>query len=470
MPTGQGISDLLSGIGGSPVDRPKLDAYVANSQSINSLRSAQTEDAMLNAQRAQDEQIAAGQLEDAFVAAGARPADAHVMAVASRMHAGSAVQAMDMYKASNSARLGNPALLGTPDQTAAAQALKGGLLGATTLPDNFSLPAGVSAPTPMQSPQGVAHTADTQSQADLREAQARAGGYNPHTGAGAGGGAIDPNEVAYGAYTLYKTGKMLPMGMGNAGVRNALIAGAAQLSQREAAGENITNPGFEQAIQNGQDYVGSQRALNTFAGGPLANQTRAINNVVGHLQLMENLFTGLQNGDMQAINKLGAAWTKAFGGPIPTNVQTAASFIGPEMIKILSNNNSTGTAPEREEFSNTAANLANSPEQTLGAIGTLKNMLGRQATDLALQYHGATGRSDFAKRYVAPDVAQYLDLTPDVTGTAGPANPSAATPASAAGNVQLPPQAAAQLKEGIHTTFGNGQVWTLVKGKQTRVQ
>jgi len=155
---------------------------------------------------------------------------------------------------------------------------------------------------------------------------------------------------------------------------------------------------------------------------------------------------------------------------VPTNIQTAASFIGPEMIKILSNNNSTGTAPERQEFSNTAANLGNAPEQTSGAIATLKNMLGRQLTDMALQYHGATRRSDFAPRYVAPDVAQYLEVNPE--GASAPmAQPTGGGPAGGAATT-LPPQAltALQAHPGQHVTFGNGQIWTLQNGKPVRVQ
>jgi hypothetical protein len=195
---------------------------------------------------------------------------------------------------------------------------------------------------------------------------------------------------------------------------------------------------------------------------------------------MENLFTGLHNGDAQIANKLGNQWNKAFGSPAPTNVQAAAEFIGPELTKILSNNGSTGTGEERQGFANTAANLANAPEQTTQAIGTLKGMLGRQLTDMALQYHGATGRSDFTSRYVAPDVANYLDVAPQGGPAAAP-TPGTATPppgtspttsaSPSGGNAgALPPQALAQLKEGMHTTFGNGQVWTIQNGKPVRVQ
>ena len=45
-----------------------------------------------------------------------------------------------------------------------------------------------------------------------------------------------------------------------------------------------------------------------------------------------------------------AQWKKAFGSEIPTDIQTASSFIGPEMIKILSANNGAGTAEERQDY------------------------------------------------------------------------------------------------------------------------
>jgi hypothetical protein len=167
MADGQGLADVLSGAAGAPVNRPQLNAFVANSQAANGLRSAQTEEALLNAQRAQEEQVASGQLEDAFVQSGARPSDAHLMAVAAKMHAGSAINAIDMFKAYNASVLGDPSKLNTPDQTAAAQALSGKLEGPQTLPPQYSLPAGITPPQTGQSPQGVANVAETTALAGL---------------------------------------------------------------------------------------------------------------------------------------------------------------------------------------------------------------------------------------------------------------------------------------------------------------
>lgn len=472
MPTGQDLGDFFAAAGGSPVNRPQLNAFVANSQARNGLLSAQTQEAMIKAAQAQEEQSARENVYNDLIGMGAKPSDAMLgrdIGVGALGNAEVMAKALGLFKLG----YGDPA-----SQVAGQQMAQGKVAGPVSVPGNYQAPVappGGSALGPVQqTPEAQAQTAAYGANATLHGEQAA----HPelfHPGAGP----VDPNMVDFGGYMLYKTGKMPAMGMGGGPARAAIISHAAQLSQAEANGQTITNPGYDTAIANGQDFTSAQRNLNSMAGGPLGNQVRAVNNVVGHLQLMEQLFTSLQNGDVQAVNKLGNAWNKAFGAPAPTNIQTAAEFIGPELTKILSANGSTGTAEERQGFANTAANLANAPEQTTQAIGTLKNMLGRQLTDMALQYHGATGRSDFTRRYVAPDVAQYLEIAPEggppapAPGTPPtPAPTSAGTSASPAGGAAttLPPQALAQLKEGMHTTFANHQVWTLQNGKPVRVQ
>jgi hypothetical protein len=467
----QGLFDALAGATGHGVDRQGLNAFVAQSQARNGLTSAQTQDAMIKAQQGQERLDAHGKIYEELRGMGAPDSEA---ALARDFLLGSnGDDPITALKALGMAKLGYG---GAQSQTSGQQMFEGKLAPPVATPNNFQMPPGSPlAKVPVQqSPQGAAQIADTQSQTALRTTQANAGGFNPHTGAQ--GSPMDPQAIAFGSYMLYKTGKMPALGMGAGPARSAILAGAAQLSQQEAGGQPVTNPGFDAALANGQDFTAGQRALSGFAGGPLGNQVRSINNVVGHLQLMENLFTGLQNGDVQIANKISAQWKKAFGSEAPTDIQTAAGFIGPELTKILSANGSTGTAEERQEFSNTAANLANSPEQTGGALTTLKSMLGRQMTDMAIQYHGATGRSDFARRYVAPDVSHYLELNPDAAGSSDvtPPGTSPTVSASPAGGAAtaLPSQALAALQAhpGQHVTFGNGQVWTLQNGKPVKVQ
>ena len=427
----QGLFDALAGAGGANINRPALESFVANSQAINGLRSAQTEDALLKAQELTEQSAARGQLEDAMgkLFGPNEQSKAHaatMMMLAGFGDAKTAVSALNgVQQNQNTATLSDPNQLGTPAQTAAQQGIQGKLAPLEAVPNNYAVAPGAPQPNVQQSTQGAAQTALTNAQAT-----------NPqlfHPGGANAAGALDPAMVDFGGYMLYKTGKMPAMGMGGGAARSAIISHAAALSQQEAGGQPVSNPGYDTAISNGQDYTAANRSLGSFAGGPLGNSTRSLNNAVGHLQLMDNLFKGLQNGDVQTVNKLSSLWAKQFGSPAPTNVQAASEVLGPELMKILSNNNGAGTVDERQGFANTVGNLANAPEQTSGAISTLRGMLGRQAADLALQYHGATQRNDFASRYLQPDVANYLGLAPQTaqqTQGAGTTPTAPTTPAA----------------------------------------
>lgn len=408
MANSQSLFDTLAGGFGHGVDRPALESFVANSQSINGLRTAQTEEALNNAQKQQEEMQAHADLENSLSSVTGddgkpilAPSQAHLVANELKGHFGNAQQVMEALRGAqetkNTILLSNPDNLNTPAATAAAAGNTNKLPEAALVPNEYSVPAGMTPPAVHETPLGAAETAEHLAGAKQKSLN----------------GAMTPDAIEFGAYQLFKTGKMPALGMGGGPARNQILTRASQLAQQEQQTPGSTsNPAFDTAINNGQDFTASGRALNNFAGGPISTQVRSLNNVVGHLSLMENLFGALQNGDVQALNSLKAGWKKAFGSEAPTDIQTAAQVIGPELTKILTNTGA-GTGPEREHFAETAGNLANSPEQVGGAIGTLKGMLGRQAADYALQYHGATGRSDFASRYLQPDVAAALDLGPE---------------------------------------------------------
>ena len=76
MPTGQDLGDFFAAAGGSPVNRPQLNAFVANSQARNGLLSAQTQDAMIKAAQAQEEMTARDNVYNDLIGMGAKPSDA----------------------------------------------------------------------------------------------------------------------------------------------------------------------------------------------------------------------------------------------------------------------------------------------------------------------------------------------------------------------------------------------------------
>jgi len=76
MPDSQDLFDALAGAAGHPVNRSNLNAYVTQGQAQAGLRTAQTNEAMLNAQRMQEEEQAYGRLQSNFIDNGMKPSEA----------------------------------------------------------------------------------------------------------------------------------------------------------------------------------------------------------------------------------------------------------------------------------------------------------------------------------------------------------------------------------------------------------
>lgn len=196
----QGLFDALSGAAtGHAMNRQGLEAAVANSQTINGLRSAQTENALLNAQKAREEQDANSRLETNLggLFSGDPQRESKARAAADVVKGGgTAVQALEMLDKVQQNQfhqtMGDPNQLNQASQTAAAQGISGKLVEPVAAPANMVVPAGVT-PNIQQTPEGIAQTANTNAQAKLHNAQADAGGFNPHTGPM---GSLAPDHVA----------------------------------------------------------------------------------------------------------------------------------------------------------------------------------------------------------------------------------------------------------------------------------
>jgi len=206
----QGLFDALSGAAtGHAMNRQGLEAAVANSQTINGLRSAQTENALLNAQKAREEQDANSRLETNLggLFSGDPQRESKARAAADVVKGGgSAVQALQMLNdvQQNQFRqtMGDPNQLNQASQTAAAQGISGKLVEPGVAHDNMIVPAGVT-PNIQQSPQGAAHTAQTQAltgEAVARAEEAHARAKQASTIGSTGG--LDPDAVHAGAMVV----------------------------------------------------------------------------------------------------------------------------------------------------------------------------------------------------------------------------------------------------------------------------
>ena len=121
MPTGQDLGDLFANAAGANINRPQMNAFIANSQARNGLVSAQTQDAMIKAQQAQEELDAHQKLPQAIADAnpGMKPSEAALAATYMIGHLGDAQTSL---KALGTGMLG----FGTPAQQVSGQQMNQG--------------------------------------------------------------------------------------------------------------------------------------------------------------------------------------------------------------------------------------------------------------------------------------------------------------------------------------------------------
>lgn len=159
---------------------------------------------------------------------------------------------------------------------------------------------------------------------------------------------------------------------------------------------------------NAQNYATSQKAYNAFTSGTQSNTVRSMNVAIEHLQTLNPLIDALQNGDVQAINRLSNAYKAQFGGTAPTNFDAAKSIVSDEVVKaIVGSQNALG---DREELKKQLSN-AQTPEQLKGVVQTWVNLMGGQLKGLKQQYGAGTMRNDFDEKFLTPNARAALEGT-----------------------------------------------------------
>lgn len=263
MPDSQGLFDALAGAGGSNINRPQLNSYIANSQAVNGLRSAQTEDALMKAQELSEQSTARSQLEDSMNQLfgpneGSKAHAATMMMLSGFGDAKTAMQALnEVQKNQNTATLSDPNQLGSPAQTAASQGATGKLAPLENVPANYAVAPGAPQPNVQQSPQGAAQTALTTNMAT-----------NPqlfHPGGGGALAGLTPEEQT-AVTTAISDGRLDPTRVNS---RNAKIIAQTELG---APGTNYNRLHADASLQSNSTF--QQRAMSVdMLPGLLSNMT-----------------------------------------------------------------------------------------------------------------------------------------------------------------------------------------------------
>lgn len=122
-----------------------------------------------------------------------------------------------------------------------------------------------------------------------------------------------------------------------------------------------------------KNYAVVQNGLKDFGSGKTSQSVDAINTVAGHLRVLDDAATALQNNDIQALNRIGNTIglnLGTAGGTAVAKYSTIVHRIGPELGKVY------GTATEGENSINQSDFDASRGSAAIhGAIGTSAQLL-----------------------------------------------------------------------------------------------
>jgi len=161
------------------------------------------------------------------------------------------------------------------------------------------------------------------------------------------------------------------------------------------------NPEYDEKL-----WRGGVNATTQFFGGKKGDTVRSFNVAINHLDTLSSLSDALRNGNMQGGNRIPNRASQEMGGSAPTSFNAAKQLVADEIVKAIVG--SGGAAQDREEASK-AVNAAQSPEQLKGVINTYQKLLAGQIEGFQRQYQATTGRKDFSKRFLSPNVVKMVD-------------------------------------------------------------
>lgn len=178
------------------------------------------------------------------------------------------------------------------------------------------------------------------------------------------------------------------------------------------------NPSYDAKL-----YAGGQHAITQFFGGKKGDTVRSFNVAINHLDTLSQLSSALGNGNLQAVNRIAQRAAQEMGGSAPTNFNAAKQLVSDEIVKAIVG--SGGGVQDREEAAH-AVSSAQSPQQLKGVIDTYQKLLAGQIEGFQRQYRASTGRDDFQKRFLSPNVTRMVD---SVTAEHGNGNSTSTRPA-----------------------------------------
>jgi hypothetical protein len=405
QPAGQALGDLFGN-----VNRPQLNAFVANSQARNGLVSAQTQDAMVKASQAQEQMEAWDKIKTDLIAQGAPESDATLardaIVGANNHDPVTAMKTLAMAKLG----YGNPA-----NQTAGQQMSEGKLAGPVAMPGESVMPVappgGSPFGAPQQTPLATAQAAAANAAAGLHNTQAAAGGYAPHA---AVFGATTPEGVT--AITkAVQEGRLDPTRVNS---RTAPILAQMELN---TPGTNYNRLHADAALQSNSTF--QQRAMSVdMLPGLLSNVT----------SLGKKLNGGTGYNDLKSVGQMQQFMNGQLNDPDYTEYMTARNDTLMRLASVMRGAGMSDQAHTAEVQAMAPTLAPNALDAWLkGQMSVVTPMLERQRRSTNLGTPGAGTPAPNAATAPTPAAAPPTPSLGDTVPTGQGAPPAAAPPAPA---------------------------------------
>ena len=171
-----------------------------------------------------------------------------------------------------------------------------------------------------------------------------------------------------------------------------------------AALAKMYNPAFNMA-KYGQRQKFLQNLSNTNSGS-MGGNILSLNTLIGHLQLLQSQAAMLSNGQLQPVNAIINFAQELSGNPNITNFEQAKSVVDSELERALTGVGATqGGLRAREQLLSSKA----SPQQMIGAINVLQDIMATRLKNLTGQYKSIMGKDPAPGEIVYKDNQDFVD-------------------------------------------------------------
>lgn len=160
------------------------------------------------------------------------------------------------------------------------------------------------------------------------------------------------------------------------------------------------------AIKSGASAPGSipfvvqKNVQRDFTSGKSAQTLNAFNTAIKHLDALDSASTALGNGNLRALNSIGAKYGVETGDSAPAVFQATKTAVAGEIAKAFKG--SGATDQEIGEI-NDSINRAQSPSQLHDVVGSYRQLLGSKKQALQTQYkQGMKGQPAFGEATPVP--------------------------------------------------------------------